>query len=95
MTLTLSPMVRPFDRVEATPACSGVTADVSPLTYEVQEATHRIVPGDNNLPQTEIEVSMTIDPSLIETRSTVRDTETGKEPSDDPAHEQYEWTTAG
>ncbi|WP_206750738.1 hypothetical protein, partial [Halorubrum sp. SP3] len=94
MTLSLAPMVRPYDRVSATPACSGVSADVNPLQYEVQEATHRITPSNNNLPQTEIEVSIAIDPSQIETRSTTRDTETGGEPTDDPAYEQYDWTTA-
>ncbi|WP_158294307.1 hypothetical protein, partial [Halorubrum sp. SP9] len=94
MTLSLAPMVRPYDRVSATPACSGVSADVNPLQYEVQEATHRITPSNNNLPQTEIEVSIAIDPSQIETRSTTRDTETGGEPTDDPAYEQYAWTTA-
>lgn len=94
MTLTLSPMVRPYDRVEATPACSGITADVNPLRYEVQEATHRIVPSDNNLPQTEVSVSVAIDPSQIEIQSSVKDTETGEGPTDSPAYEEYDYTTA-
>lgn len=94
MTTTLAPMVRPYDRVEATPACSGVAADVPPLTYEVQAATHRLVPGNNNLPQTEIDVSMAVDPDLIETDSTEKDAQGGGEPSDSPAYEDYDWTTA-
>ena len=90
MTLTLSPMIRPYDSVEATPACSGVTASVSPLVYGVQEATHRIVPSNNNLPQTEIQVSLSVEQRQIETTSTKKDTETGSEPTDEPAYEGYE-----
>jgi hypothetical protein len=91
MVTTLAPMVRPFDRVEATPACSGVTADVDALTYEVQEATHSIVPGDNNVPRTTLSVSMAVDPSKIEVRSSVRDARTGGEPSDNDPMDEYEF----
>jgi hypothetical protein len=49
--------------------------------------------GPRNLPQTEIAVSIAVDPSLIETDSVVKDTETGGEPTDDPAYEHYDWTT--
>lgn len=93
MTTTLAPMIRPYDSVEATPACSGVTADVPPLRYEVQEAVHRMVPENNNLPQTEIDVSMAIDRSKIEIQSTTRDAQTGGEPSDTQAYDEYDWTT--
>lgn len=89
MVTTLAPMIRPFDRVEATPACAGVTADVEPLIYEVQEATHSIVPRDTNVPRTELSVSMAIDPSLIETESTVKDAQTGGKPSDNDPFDEY------
>ena len=88
---TLAPMVRPFDTLTATPACSGVTTDVEPLQYEVQEATHSVVPNDSNLPRTELSVSMAVDPSLIETESTVKDSRTGDSPTDSDPFEQYQF----
>lgn len=90
MVTTLAPMVRPYDRVEATPACAGVTTDVDALTYEVQEAVHSVVPGDNNVPRTTLSVSMAVDPSKIEVRSTVKDAWTGGEPSDNDPMDEYE-----
>ncbi|MDB2263758.1 hypothetical protein PM025_06305 [Halorubrum ezzemoulense] len=90
MITTLAPQLRPYDRVESTPACAGVTTDVPPLRYEVQEAVHSVVPSDNNLPRTEINVSMSIRPDEIETRTVVKDAR-GGEPSDDSPSENYEF----
>ncbi|PHQ44481.1 hypothetical protein DJ68_18225 [Halorubrum sp. C3] len=92
MVTTLAPQLRPYDRVESTPACAGVTTDVPPLRYEVQEAVHSVVPSDNNLPRTEINVSMSIRPDEIETRAVVKDARGGGEPSEtDTPSENYEF----
>jgi len=65
ITTTLAPQVRPFDRLRATPACSGVAANVDALTYEVQRTIHKITPNDDNLPRTEVSVSIAVDPDEI------------------------------
>ncbi|MUW14643.1 hypothetical protein GJ633_08160 [Halorubrum sp. CBA1125] len=91
MTTTIAPMLRPFDRVVATPACAGVTANVDPLSYEIQEAVHSVVPSDDNLPRTELSVSMSVDPDLIETESSVKDARTGDSPTDNDPLEEFQW----
>jgi len=65
MVTTLAPQLRPYDRVESTPACAGVTTDVPSLRYEIQEAVHSVVPSDNNLPRTEISRCRTYDEVLM------------------------------
>jgi hypothetical protein len=91
MVTTLAPQLRPYDRVESTPACAGVTTDVPPLRYEVQEAVHSVVPSDNNLPRTEINVSMSIRPDEIETETVTKDARGGGEPSASDSTDEYEW----
>jgi hypothetical protein len=91
MVTTLAPQLRPYDRVESTPACSGVTTDVPPLRYEIQEAVHSVVPSDNNLPRTEINVSMSIRPDEIETETVTKDARGGGEPSTSDSTDEYEW----
>jgi len=69
ITTTFAPDLRPFDRVDAKPACRGVTADVDQLQYEVQRAVHAVVPDDDyddvGVPHTELAVSIRVDPSKI------------------------------
>ncbi|MDB9233858.1 hypothetical protein [Halorubrum ezzemoulense] len=91
MVTTLAPQLRPYDRVESTPACAGVTTDVPPLRYEIQEAVHSVVPSDNNLPRTEINVSMSIRPDEIETETVPKDARGGGEPSASDPTDEYEW----
>lgn len=88
MTTTLAPMCRPYDTVKATPACSGVTADVDSLTYEIQEAVHSVVPADNNVPRTTLSVSMAVDEDIT-VRSTIRDSQTGGKPSNRDVNDDY------
>jgi hypothetical protein len=90
MVTTLAPSLTPYDRVESTPACAGVTTDVPPLRYEVQEAVHSVVPSDNNLPRTEINVSMSIRAGDIVTDADTKDAQTGEKPSDNEASDNYE-----
>jgi hypothetical protein len=88
MTCTLDPRCTPYDRFAATPACSGVSADVPPLQYEAQEVTHSITPNDNDLPKTELSVSMAIDRTKITTRSAIKDIRTTDAPSEPDNIEQ-------
>lgn len=91
MVTTLAPQLRPYDSVASTPACAGVTTDVPPLRYEIQEAVHSVVPSDNNLPRTEINVSMSIRPSEIETRKDPKNARGGGDPSASDSTDEYEW----
>jgi hypothetical protein len=82
ITTTLAPQCRCYDRLTATPACSGVPTDVGSLDYEVQRITHSVTPSDDELPQSEVSVSLSVDPSEITVvEETVKDAQTGGEPS--------------
>lgn len=91
MVTTLAPSLTPYDRVESTPACAGITTDVPSLRYEIQEAVHSVVPSDNNLPRTEINVSMSIRPDDIVTDAVPKDTQTGEKPSTNDTNDEYDW----
>jgi hypothetical protein len=92
ITTTLAPQLRCFDRLEATPACAGVSADVDPLTYEVQRLTHTVRPNDNDLPRTEVGVGLAVDPDKVVTESTVKDIQTGGEPTDNDPLNGLSWS---
>jgi hypothetical protein len=91
---TLAPQLHPYDTVLATPACSGVAADVDPIRYEVERTVHKVTPdpsddGVTPLPRTELAVSLAVDESLIEVaESTVKTTQPSRggdnEPDDSP-----------
>lgn len=89
ITTTLAPQCTPFDVFKATPACSGVAADIDSLRYEAQEVVHSITPDNNNLPQTELSVSMEIDKSLIEVEATTKGTRDGGPPTREDPLDDY------
>jgi hypothetical protein len=72
-TFALAPQVRPFDTVELRPACAGqIESEMPSLTYEVERTAHKIAPENlrNNIPQTELSLSMHIDETEIEVNGT-------------------------
>jgi hypothetical protein len=92
VTTTLAPHIRPYDRLKLTPACSGVSVDVEPLVYEVQRVTHNVTPDDDNLPRSEISVSLNVDRDDISIReSTVKDVQTQGEPTDNDPTDELSW----
>jgi len=92
MTLSLALQCRCYDRLKATPACAGVTADVGPLAYEIQRLTHTVSPSDSNIPRTEVGVSLAVDPDKITVGSTTKDAQTGGEPTNSSAVDELNFT---
>jgi len=91
MVTTLAPQLHVYDRVTSTPACAGVTTDVPSLRYEIQEAVHSVVPSDNNLPRTELTVSMSIRPDDIVTEKEPKNARGGGAPTEDNTTDEYAW----
>lgn len=99
INFTLTPNMFPFDAVKAQPSCAGiVSTDLPPIDYEVERASHTIDPKDlstNELPQTEVAVSMYIDSSSIESKAamvTDRPAEDSPNvPSDELDVENFKW----
>jgi len=78
MDTALAPQVRPFDTVTAKPACATIVeTDVPELKFEVQRTAHTLAPknDENEIPQTELSVSMNVNPNNITTTSTRSDTQ--------------------
>jgi hypothetical protein len=93
ITTTLAPQCRCYDRLTATPACSGVPTDVGPLDYEVQRITHSVTPSDDELPQSEVSVSLAVDSSEITVvEETTKDAQTGGEPSNSSPLNGLSWS---
>lgn len=90
MTLPLSPFMSPYDRVLAHPACAAryPDSDFPEVRYEIQRTAHKVEPnsGDQGNPinRTEIAVSMSVDPTLIETESSLQTVATSKDSENEP-----------
>lgn len=101
MDTALAPQIKPYDTVTAKPACAGIIdTDTPELTFEVERIAHTLAPKnqDNNIPQSELAVSMHIDPDKIGVDTWTETTQPSKEsenepPEEDPASD-FTWTTA-
>lgn len=92
MTMELNPNMQLFDKIIAQPACAGnFEVDLPALTYEIQRVAHIINPNqeENHVPTTEIAVSMSIDPSKIETSTTLKTTTPSESGDNEPKGDQW------
>jgi hypothetical protein len=72
------PSIRPYDYIAAVPVCNSTfDADMSPIQYEVNSVVHKAKGGEPYT--TSLGVSIALDESAIDVRSSFVDLETGDE----------------
>lgn len=66
----VTPLLRPFSTLEATPACNGkTTTDVSSYTYEIEEVTHKVTATNGSRTDLRVSAQVAMDEIVVDKQS--------------------------